>query len=169
MSKIKIGDVVRVRSFDDMLYMSSFYAGKNALWLVKERFTNNHGVEMYVLVSLIHNNSELWVDASYAANMIKVSPLSAHEASYKSLIENLIMKDEKEKKEKKEKEFLEELRNLLAKYEMSIYGGCSDFDSESPYVSFEGKGLETTFFLKEDGRGGDIPITADNIMDYNKE
>lgn len=62
--------------------------------------------------------------------------------------------------------FLSDLADVLRKHNAEIFGGS--FDGYGGYLQVR-LGNESPFDVGEDNRYGGVVLTADNIMDYNKE
>ncbi len=63
--------------------------------------------------------------------------------------------------------FLQELKELLTKYNVEIGGGCLGWDNEDPFVSFDSKDFNLTYCDDYCGKFK-FPLTPDNIMDYEE-
>lgn len=64
--------------------------------------------------------------------------------------------------------FLQELKELLTKYNVTIDGGCLGWDNEDPFVSFDSKDFKLAY-CEEYCSKFKFPLTPDNIMDYDKK
>lgn len=64
--------------------------------------------------------------------------------------------------------FLQELKELLTKYNVTIDGGCLGWDNEDPFVSFDSKDFKLTYCDEYLGKFK-FPLTPENIMDYDKK